>query len=93
MPTYEYRCLNCGKKFEVFQKINDSPLEECIFCRGKVKRLIGGGCGLIFKGSGFYITDYKRSNKNNTNKFPSQNKDNKKNSPSSTKDASSEKER
>ncbi|HDN86087.1 MAG: zinc ribbon domain-containing protein [Candidatus Omnitrophota bacterium] len=92
MPTYEYQCLSCGKKFEVFQKITDSPLKECIFCQGKVKRLVGGGCGLIFKGSGFYITDYKRSNKNNTEKFPSQDKSNK-NSPSPSKSVSSEKEK
>ncbi len=61
MPTYEYECLECGKHFEVFQKISDNLLKECPHCKSnKLRRLIGGGCGLIFKGSGFYITDYKR---------------------------------
>ncbi len=60
MPTYEYLCENCGERFEVFQRITDSPLEKCERCGGRVKRLISGGAGLIFKGSGFYITDYKK---------------------------------
>lgn len=63
MPTYEYECLKCGYQFERFQKISEEPLKRCPKCKSKVRRLIGGGCGLIFKGSGFYITDYKR-NKN-----------------------------
>ncbi|MFT3780418.1 MAG: zinc ribbon domain-containing protein [Nibricoccus sp.] len=60
MPTYEYSCLKCGKDFEVFQSMKDAPLTQCT-CgkKGKVRRKIGGGAGLIFKGSGFYITDYK----------------------------------
>lgn len=60
MPTYDYECLKCGERFEVFQKINDPRLDKCPSCKGKARRLIGTGCGLIFKGSGFYITDYKR---------------------------------
>jgi len=60
MPTYEYLCENCGYQFEEFQKITDPPLSKCPKCGGKVRRLISGGAGLIFKGSGFYITDYKR---------------------------------
>lgn len=62
MPTYEYVCDKCGKEFEVFQSMKDDPLKVCT-CgkKGKVRRLIGGGAGLIFKGSGFYITDYKKS--------------------------------
>jgi putative FmdB family regulatory protein len=60
MPTYEYECLKCGKIFEKFQKMSDSHLRECPKCRGQVKRLISAGSGLIFKGSGFYITDYKK---------------------------------
>jgi len=61
MPTYEYSCLTCGAKFEVFQSMRDAPLKVCT-CgkRGRVKRLIGRGAGIIFKGSGFYETDYKR---------------------------------
>jgi putative FmdB family regulatory protein len=59
MPTYEYECLKCGKRFEVFQKMTDEPRKRCPTCRGKVRRLIGAGAGMIFKGSGFYITDYR----------------------------------
>ena len=61
MPTYEYQCLKCGHKFDHFQSMNDLPLKKCPVCKGKVERLISGGVGLIFKGSGFYITDYTRS--------------------------------
>lgn len=60
MPTYDYECLNCGHHFEVFQNINDKHLEKCPKCSKKVKRLIGSGAGIIFKGSGFYATDYKK---------------------------------
>jgi putative FmdB family regulatory protein len=60
MPTYEYRCQECGHLFEVFQAITENPLKKCPVCRGSVKRLISSGAGLIFKGSGFYITDYKK---------------------------------
>ena len=60
MPTYEYACPKCGHHFEQFQSMRDEPLKTCPKCRkGGLKRLIGGGAGLIFKGSGFYITDYK----------------------------------
>ena len=61
MPTYEYSCQKCGATFEVFQSMRDAPLEICT-CgkKGRVKRLIGRGAGIIFKGSGFYETDYKR---------------------------------
>ncbi|UCF71780.1 MAG: zinc ribbon domain-containing protein [candidate division WOR-3 bacterium] len=61
MPTYEYECLNCRKTLEEFQKITDDPLTRCPKCGGKLRRLISGGAGLIFKGNGFYVTDYKRS--------------------------------
>ncbi|MDH5185578.1 MAG: zinc ribbon domain-containing protein [candidate division WOR-3 bacterium] len=60
MPTYEYQCNECGHHFELFQPITDSPVKSCPVCQGKVRRLISGGSGLIFKGSGFYITDYKK---------------------------------
>ena len=60
MPTYEYACQKCGHEFEQFQSMRDEPLKKCPKCRKpSLKRLVGGGAGLIFKGSGFYITDYK----------------------------------
>jgi putative FmdB family regulatory protein len=59
MPTYEYRCKECGHEFELFQSMKDDPVECCPKCNGKVERLIGTGAGLIFKGSGFYATDYR----------------------------------
>ncbi|MCX5711653.1 MAG: hypothetical protein NTY47_01080 [Candidatus Omnitrophica bacterium] len=60
MPTYEYECSHCGNQFEAFQRMTDKPLETCPKCHKKVKRLIGSGSGLIFKGSGFYATDYRK---------------------------------
>jgi putative FmdB family regulatory protein len=60
MPTYEYRCLKCKKKFEKLQSMKENPIKKCVFCSGRVERLIGAGVGLIFKGSGFYATDYKK---------------------------------
>lgn len=59
MPTYEYQCDKCGHQFEVFQRMTDRPKRSCPKCRGRVRRLIGTGAGLLFKGSGFYITDYR----------------------------------
>ena len=59
MPTYEYRCKTCGYEFEEFQSIVDTPLTECPKCSGLVERLISGGGGLLFHGSGFYVTDYR----------------------------------
>ncbi|MGA9450228.1 MAG: FmdB family zinc ribbon protein [Verrucomicrobiia bacterium] len=67
MPTYEYICEKCGHEFEAFQSISAQPLRICpqASCprkkwgRGRVKRKIGAGAGLLFKGSGFYITDYR----------------------------------
>jgi len=61
MPTYWYRCQKCKHEFEEFQKISDPPVKECPGCGGLVMRVITGGAGLIFKGSGFYITDYRGS--------------------------------
>jgi putative FmdB family regulatory protein len=61
MPTYEYKCNKCEEVFEVFQRITENPLRVCSVCGGELKRLISGGAGIIFKGSGFYITDYKNS--------------------------------
>ena len=60
MPTYEYKCDACGYEFERFQSITAEPIKRCPECgKAKVRRLIGTGAGLIFKGSGFYITDYR----------------------------------
>ena len=60
MPTYEYACPKCGHEFEQFQSMLDEPLKKCPKCKKTgVKRLVGGGAGLIFKGTGSYITDYK----------------------------------
>lgn len=59
MPTYDYVCTKCGHAFELVQKMSDPPKSRCPECRGKVERKIGSGAGLIFKGSGFYITDYR----------------------------------
>lgn len=59
MPTYDYECQKCGKTFEKFQSMKEKPLKTCPHCRGRVKRLIGRGGGLLFKGSGFYSTDYR----------------------------------
>ena len=60
MPTYEYVCSKCGYRFEKFQSIRAEPLRKCPSCaKAGLRRLIGGGAGLIFKGSGFYATDYR----------------------------------
>ncbi len=61
MPTYDYVCDACGVKYEKFQNMSADPDTECPECGGKVRRLIGSGAGLIFKGSGFYETDYKKA--------------------------------
>lgn len=59
MPTYEYECKKCGHVFEEFQRITAEPLTRCPKCSGKLVRLPGAGAGIIFKGSGFYATDYR----------------------------------
>jgi putative FmdB family regulatory protein len=60
MPTYDYKCDACGHQFELFQSIKADPIKKCPSCgKLKVKRLIGTGAGLLFKGGGFYITDYR----------------------------------
>jgi len=59
MPTYEYKCSSCNHSFEYFQSMTAEPLKVCPECGGSLKRVIGTGAGAIFKGSGFYQTDYK----------------------------------
>jgi putative FmdB family regulatory protein len=80
MPTYEYECKKCAHKFEIFQQITEKPLEKCSLCQGPLQRLISAGAGIIFKGSGFYATDYrskeykekqKQENKTNGSACPS----------------------
>ena len=77
MPTYEYECLKCKRRFDIFQKMSDPPIKKCLKCDGEMKRLIGTGAGLIFKGSGFYITDYKNKH-NHTSQSANQNNSNSK---------------
>ncbi|MCH7613036.1 MAG: zinc ribbon domain-containing protein [Candidatus Marinimicrobia bacterium] len=59
MPTYDYICKDCRHTFELFQSMSDPTVKECPSCNGQVRRLISGGTGLIFKGTGYYVTDYK----------------------------------
>lgn len=66
MPTYEYECQNCGYTFEKFQSMTEKPLKICPKCSKAVKRLIGSGSGIIFKGAGFYATDYRKGHKHRT---------------------------
>ncbi|MDR0399703.1 MAG: zinc ribbon domain-containing protein [Treponema sp.] len=61
MPTYEYECKSCGHSFDVFQSMSDAPLKICPQCGSELRRLINGGTGVIFKGSGFYVTDKNKS--------------------------------
>ena len=81
MPTYDYVCLECTNEFEIFQKMSDPLLDKCPKCEGKINRKIGGGGGLLFKGSGFYVTDYKNNStkkkvekKSKTEKMPAKGK-------------------
>jgi putative FmdB family regulatory protein len=76
MPTYEYKCSSCSHTFEIFQSIKAEALKECPKCKGELKRLIGPGARPIFKGSGFYQTDYKNSENKTVKKTSSdKNKD------------------
>ncbi len=71
MPTYEYQCESCDHKFEKFQAITADPIKECPECgKEEVRKLISGGMGIIFKGSGFYTTDYKNASSQNGNEAP-----------------------
>mgnify|MGYP003956166007 CR=1 FL=1 len=79
MPTYSYQCKNCGDETQLYQSMNDDPITECVTCLSKssLVRIISGGTGLIFKGSGFYKTDYVENKNDETNKSKKQ-KENKK---------------
>jgi putative FmdB family regulatory protein len=70
MPTYDYECMECKHRFEMFQSMKDDPIEKCIKCGGKVKKIIGAGAGIIFKGSGFYVNDYKKSSSSSSSNSP-----------------------
>jgi putative FmdB family regulatory protein len=97
VPIYEYQCSKCGEIFEAFQKMNDNPLKECKFCKGKVERLISQ-TSFQLKGTGWYVTDYAKksgssgrssdseakSTKDSASKTPEKTKDA---GPSSSKDA------
>ena len=79
MPTYEYRCKSCGYEFEELQSIKDKSLSICPKCtKPSLKRLLSSGAGLVFKGSGFYLTDYKKSNTSPTASERELNRKNKK---------------
>lgn len=75
MPTYEYECSKCKDLFEMFQGIKAAPVKTCPKCGGKVHRLIGAGGGIIFKGSGFYQTDYKNKSRGGQDSIPSEARD------------------
>ncbi len=78
MPTYEYQCNNCGFQLEELQSFNEPPLVHCPNCdKDTLDRILGGGAGLIFKGSGFYLTDYKKASVNPDSKPEPKKKDEK----------------
>ena len=90
MPTYNYYCKKCDKQFSYFQKMSESAFTQCEECNGKINRMISGGTGLIFKGSGFYLTDYKNDLKK-TKKVNENKNEQKLNSKTKTKTNSKEK--
>jgi putative FmdB family regulatory protein len=71
MPTYEYRCGACGEEFEKFQRMSDEPGAPCPVCGEPAERRMSAGAGLLFKGSGFYITDYRSDSYKNAAKSES----------------------
>jgi putative FmdB family regulatory protein len=88
MPIYEYRCTACGKDFEKMQKITDSPLQDCPFCQGKVRKLISN-TSFHLKGTGWYVTDYaKKSGANSTQEAPKKSTDKSTDSGSTSSDTS-----
>lgn len=68
MPTYQYECLSCDHRFDKFQMMTDKPIKTCPKCHKSVRRLIGAGSGIIFKGAGFYATDYRKTKAHQDNK-------------------------
>lgn len=68
MPTYEYRCTSCSHDFDKFQRMSEDPVAECPQCGSRAERRLSGGAGLLFKGSGFYITDYRSDSYKNAAK-------------------------
>ena len=75
MPIYEYLCKNCGHELEELQSIKELPLVKCPKCgKNTLAKLIGGGAGLVFKGSGFYLTDYKKTSASSKSKSDSSTK-------------------
>ena len=94
MPTYDYQCQACGHTWELFQSMNDNPVKSCPKCKKrKAKRLLGVGAGVIFKGTGFYETDYKNTGggEKKENSSDSESSDSSKSSDSSDSSKSSEK--
>ncbi|HOP49157.1 MAG TPA: zinc ribbon domain-containing protein [Ignavibacteriales bacterium] len=67
MPTYEYFCKNCNEVLEIYQKITDEPLKSCPKCNSEIKKLVSKNAGIIFKGSGYYLTDYKNKSQEKSN--------------------------
>jgi putative FmdB family regulatory protein len=96
MPTYEYECTKCKKTFDAFQSMKDDAYKTCpkhkcrmkTWGKGKVKRLLGAGAGLIFKGSGFYITDYRSEGYKSAAKSDSTKSESSSSKPDSSKTAS-----
>jgi len=85
MPTYEYKCDNCGHIMEAYQSIKDKPFRKCPECgKNTLKRLLGAGSALIFKGSGFYCTDYRKSGSGSSSSSSSSKSDSKSESSSSS---------
>lgn len=89
MPTYTYECKKCGQKLDRFHGMNAKPRVKCEACGGACIRLLGKGSGIIFKGSGFYETDYKRKS---SGKDPAASKSSDKEAPTSTKESTSKKD-
>ncbi|MBL8018644.1 MAG: zinc ribbon domain-containing protein [Leptospirales bacterium] len=70
MPTYSYQCQDCGHEYDALQSIKAEPDTVCPKCKGRVERLIGAGAGIHFKGTGFYVTDYKKSSSSPSTSSP-----------------------